>query len=191
MNASQFDLQRRAGEALLAAGWHAASIAVAAKPGSAWNLVDPTRRIRVRMSADLAASMAEITAASRPSGNDAADSWRLTVHHAPPARIVAGALNAPAALVRATGAERRAISRALESSGMRADRGRLTRALSGTSCWSGSSREAEAIWTAPSRTRRGGWLISTAAVLLEATHAIPAAVLVPLINPDPLAEAQS
>jgi hypothetical protein len=191
MTSNQFDLQRRVGEALLAAGWHAASIAIAAKPGSAWNLADPTRRIRVRMSADLAASMAEITFASRPSCKDAVGPWHLTIHQAQLGRIVAGALAAPAAHVSAIGAERRAVSRALEGSGMRADRGRLVRALSGTAYWSSPGGEAEALWATPYRAQRGGWLINTAAVLLEATSATPAAVLIPLITSDSPQEATS
>ena len=189
MSAIQFAHQRRIGEALLEAGWHATSIAVASKPGSAWKLSDPSRRIRVHMSADLASALAEISSVGLPPSAGTAVPWRLVIHQASPSRIVAGTLEAPGARCGGLGTERRAIARALESSGMRADRGRLVQGLSGTACWASPDRQSEALWRAPCRTQPGGWLVNTAAVLLEATSSIPAAVLNPLIKTNLVLEA--
>ncbi|MBS2545513.1 hypothetical protein KGQ19_01385 [Catenulispora sp. NL8] len=186
MSPPPFHLQRQVGEALLAAGWHAASIAVASKPGSAWSLSDPEHRIRVRMSADLGSPLSELTAVGLPCRYGAAAPWRLVIHHAPSADVVASALEAPEAARGGGGTERRAVGRALESCGMRCDRGRLAQALSGIACWTSPDHRAEAVWLAACRAQHGGWVIHTAAALLQATSEAPAAVLIPLINADPV-----
>ena len=186
MSSAHFAHQRQVGEALLEAGWHACSIAVASKPASAWRLSDASRRIRVHMSADLGSVLAEITSVGLPASAGTAVPWRLVIHHAPLSRIVAGTLKAPDTRTGGVGAERRCVARALEATGMRADRGRLVRALSGTACWTSPDRQSEALWRAPSRTQPGGWLVNTAAVLLEASSSTPAAVLILLVKSDPL-----
>lgn len=185
MSAALFGIQRAIGEGLLAAGWHSSSIAVASKPGSAWVLSDPSRRIRVRMRADLADVMAEVTATYPPARPLASPRWRLTVHRAPITAAITALLAAPAASGGDTIRDRCAISGVLAATGMRPDRSRLARALSGTCVWFSPDRDSEATWTAPHRTAVGGWQILTPAVHLEATAGTPAAVLTPLITTAP------
>lgn len=192
MSAALFGIQRAVGEELLAAGWHASSIATASRPGSAWVLFDPSRRIRVRMCADLADVMAEATAACLPRRRPVSPPWTLTIHRAP-ASVVASVLRSAIGVSEGgTGRDRRAIAHALAEVGMRPDRSRLLRALSGTASWFSPCREAETVWTAPYRTDAGGWTVVTSAVHLDATPGTPAAVLVPLINAvDPEAGAEA
>ena len=185
MSAELFGIQRVMGEELLAAGWHTSSIAVASKPGSAWVLSDPSRRIRVRMHADLSDVMAEATATYPPARPLALPQWRLTVHHAPITTAITALLAAPAASVGGTIRDRCAISGALAATGMRPDRSRLARALSGACSWCSPDRDAEATWTAPHRAAIGGWQILTPAVHLNATPGTPAAVLTPLVTTPP------
>jgi hypothetical protein len=185
MSAALFGIQRVMGEELLAAGWHSSSIAVASKPGSAWVLSDPSRRIRVRMRADLADVMAEATATYPPARPLVSPQWRLTVHHAPIAAVIAALQAAPSAYGGGTVRDSFAISDALAATGMRPDRSRLARALSGTCMWLSPDRDAGATWTAPHRTTIGGWQILTPGLHLDATPGTPAAVLTPLITTPP------
>lgn len=187
MAAALFLIQSAIGKELLAAGWHTSSIAVASKPGSAWVLSDPSRRIRVRMRADLADVMAEATATYPPARPLASPQWRLTVHHSPITAAITALLAAPAASDGGTIRDRRAISGALAATGMRPDRSRLARALSGTCSWFSPDRDAEATWTAPHRATIGGWQILTPTIHLDATPGTPAAVLTPLITTPPTA----
>ncbi|MEY9859776.1 hypothetical protein ABH935_005409 [Catenulispora sp. GAS73] len=181
MPAQLFGIQRAVGEELLAAGWHASSIAIASKPGSAWVLFDPSRRVRVRMCSDLADFVAEVTAMRLPGGPAQSAPWTLAVHDAPVTALVTALLAAPDACGHVSGRDRRAIVRALAAAGMRPDRSRLARALSGTTDWFSPDRGAEATWTAPHRARVGGWQILTPAVHLNATPGTPAVVLASLI----------
>jgi hypothetical protein len=184
-----FFIQRRIGDELLAHGWHAASIAVAAKPGSAWILLDPSRRIRVRMAADLTAVLAEVTATHPPGVPTSSPLWRLTIHHASAPGVSAALRAAPATPdVGGTRADRRMIIRAVEEAGMRSDRGPFARALSGATVWRNPARDAEAVWTKPYKSEPGGWIIHTRSVLAEATAAVPAAALTPLITASELIE---
>lgn len=185
MPTTLLEVQRVVGEELLAAGWQASSIAVASKPGSAWVLLDPSHRIRVRMRADVADVMAEATAAYPPGCPLASPQWRLTVHHSPPTAVIAALRAARAAHDGGTGRDRRAIASALGAAGMRPDRSRLARALSGTTDWISPDHRTRATWTAPYRAQVGGWQILTPAVHLDATPGIPAAVLTPLITTVP------
>lgn len=183
MSAQLFGVQRIVGEELLALGWHASSIAVGSKPGSAWVLQDPSRRIRVRMCADLAHVLADVTAASVPSSPHSRPLWRLTIHHAPVTPVVA-ALNAVPDTTKGSAARnRRAVILALTRAGMQPDRSPLVAALSGVASWSNPGRDAEVTWTAPRRTDAGGWQILTPTAHLDATPTTPAAVLTPLIIP--------
>jgi len=182
MTSQLFESQRAIGEELLAACWQASSIAVSSKPGSAWVLSDPSRQIRVRMCADLAGVAAEVTAACKPGSRRMLYPWRLTINDAPEAAIVAALLAAPGADA-GTGRNRRRIMNALQVAGLRCDRGRLMRALSGTAHWSSADRAASATLTMPSsRTDFGSLRILTPATDLESLPGAPAAVLIPLIN---------
>jgi hypothetical protein len=176
-----FGIQRTVGEELLAADWHASSIAIASKPGSAWVLFDPTRRVRVRMCSDLADVVAEVTTTRPPGGRTQSAPWTLAVHDAPVTALVTALLAAPDTCSRVSVRNGRAIVHALAAAGMRPDRSRLARALSGTTDWFSADRSAEVTWTAPHRARVGGWQILTPAVHLNATPGTPAAVLAPLI----------
>ena len=182
MLAQLFAIQRAIGEQLLADGWHASSIAIAAKPCSAWVLFDPSRQIRVHMRADLADIMVQASTTHVPGRPLESPLWTLTVHHAPVKAVIPALLKAPAAIGGGTGRDRRAIGRMLTKTGMCPDRCHLVRALSGTATWFRPDREAEATWTAPHRARVGGWQLLTSAVHLDATPNTPAAVLAPLIT---------
>jgi hypothetical protein len=188
MNTTGFFLvQRRIGEELLAAGWHAGSIAVASQPGSAWTLLEPSRRIKIRMSADLGMPLAQVTTMQLPCNPYTAPLWRLTVHHAPTQPLLAAVLAAPCAVDGGTGRDRRAVGHALQAAGMRADRSRLLCALSGYAVWHAPDHlddgaRDEAAWTAARCTEPGGWRINTRAVSADADATIPAAVLTPLIT---------
>jgi len=188
MNTTGFFLaQRRIGEELLAAGWHAGSIAVTSQPGSAWTLLDPSRRIKIRMCADLGMPLAEVTTLPLPGSPYTATLWRLTVHHASARPLLAAVLAAPCAVDGGTGRDRRAIAFALQAAGMRADRSRLLCALSGYAVWRtpdhrDNGARDEAVWTAARCTEPGGWRINTRAVSVDADATIPAAVLTPLIT---------
>lgn len=185
MSTAPFGIQRLVGEDLLAAGWHASSIAIGSRPGSAWVLFDPSRRIRVRMCADLADVMAEATATYPVGCSLACPLWRLTVHHAPTTAVIAALRAAPSAHQGGTGRDRRAITGALMAAGMRPDRSRLVGVLSGTTDWFSSDRDTQASWTAPHRAQAGGWQILTPNAHLDATPGTPAAVLTPLIATHP------
>lgn len=182
MSATLFGVQRIVGQELLAAGWHTSSIAIASKPGSAWVLFDPSRRIRVRMNADFADVMAEATAAYPPGCPLAVPLWRLTVHHAPVSAVIAALCAGRCAHEGGTGRDRRATAAALAAAGMRPDRSRLTRALSGITEWRSPNRNAHARWTAPYRAQAGGWQILTPAAHLDASPGTPASVLTPIIT---------
>lgn len=181
MSGQHFMNQRTIGEELLTAGWHASSIAVASKPASAWVLTDRSRTIRVRMCSDLADCLAEVNAAGRPGSSSPSSLWGLAVHDAPVTALVRALLVAPYAYTNGSGRDRRSIIRSLIAAGMRPDRSRLVRALSGVADWSSPDHSAEAAWTAPHRARVGGWQILAPALHLTATPGTPAAVLVPLI----------
>jgi hypothetical protein len=182
-----FLAQRRIGEELLAAGWHAGSIAVTSQPDSAWTLLDPSRRIKIDMRADLGMPLAQVTTMPLPGSPRTEPPWRLTVHHAPARLLLASMLASPCAVDGGTGRDRRAVAHALQAAGMRADRSRLLCALSGYTVWAtpdhrdDGARE-EAVWTAARCTEPGGWRINTRAVSLEADATIPAAVITPLIS---------
>lgn len=182
MPTALFDIQCAVGESLLAAGWHASSIAVSSKPASAWVVFDPSRRIRVRMQADLAEVMVEVTATEPPGRAQVSPQWRLTVHHAPAAAVIKALQAASSTHERGAARNHGAITGALAAAGMRPDRSRLVRALSGTGTWFSPDRHAHAIWTAPYPTQAGGWQILTPTAHLEATPETPAAVLTPLIT---------
>src|SRR5512139_1823986 len=115
MSLDLFAVQRRLGEELLAAGWHASSIAVSGQPGSAWRLLDPFRRVRVRMSADLDAALAEATATHLPGSPHIAPLWRLTIHHAPLLAAATALRAAPTAEGGGTARDRQRIVAALRS----------------------------------------------------------------------------
>lgn len=181
MTTHLFQTQRSVGEQLLAAGWSASSIAVGSKPGSAWVLIDPSVRIRVRMRADLADVAAEVATTHLLREPGRAWKWRLSIHDAPETAIVATVLAAPGA-EGGTGLNRRRIINELRARGMRCDRGLLMRALSGTATWTSPDRSAIATWSIPYRSQAGGWQILTPAAHLDATPGTPAAVLAPLIN---------
>jgi hypothetical protein len=170
------------GEELLAAGWHASSIAVSAKPGSAWVLYDSSRQIRVHMCADLADAMVETSATYPPGYPQASPRWRLMIYQASIPATIAALQAAPGTHEGGTAHDRRATARALATAGMRPDRSRLASALSGTTNWISPGRDAEATWTAPHRGHVGGWQILTPTTHLDATPGTPAAVLTPLIN---------
>lgn len=191
MHPAAFEQQRRIGEELLAAGWHASAIAVAAKPASAWVLNDASRRVRVRMSADLSACMAEVTAAKVPDGLDGAPLWRLRIHHAPAPSIIAAILAAPDAADSGWGRATFRIARALSDAGLLADRGFFTAAFSGHRSWRSPGRAAEATWSLPSRRQAGGWQIHTGSAHLDASCSTPAAVLVPLIGASATSEPEA
>ena len=183
MPARLFGVQRTVGEELLAAGWHASSIAIGSKPGSAWVLYDPSRRIRVRMCADLAGVVAEVCATNPPCSPSTASLWRLTIHDAPKAAIITALLGAPCVADGVgTRRDRRRIAGAPQAAGMRCDRGWMMRALSGTATWRSADRTAVATFTIPYRMEPGGWQILTPAAHLEATPGTPAPVLTPLIT---------
>jgi len=148
-----FTVQQRIGEALLAAGWHAPAIAVASKPGSSWVLQDPTRRVRVLMSADLSASMAEVRASWLAGRPHTAPSWYLSLHHAAVAPSVAAILAAPQAADGIPGQVRRRIAPALREACILRDRGRLVTVLSGSCNWRNPDRSSEVTWTAPTVTK--------------------------------------
>lgn len=181
MHTQLFAIQRAVGEELLAAGWHASSIAVAAKPGSAWVLFDPSRQIRVHMRADLADIMVQASTTHAPGRPLKSPLWTLTVHHAPDKAVITALLKAPAATGGGTGRDRRTIGRMLAETGMRSDRSNVVRALSGTATWFRPDREAEVTWTVPHRAQIGGWQFLAPAVHLDATPNTPAAALAPLI----------
>lgn len=183
MSTDLFTAQRVLGEELLAAGWHAASIAIASRPGSSWTLSDPTRRIRVHMCADLVHVLADITATHRPGRGLLTPHWKLTIHDARPAATLAALAAAPRAGA-STGHDKRMIMRALRDAGMRPDRCSLVRALSGTGVWTSPDRDAQAVLAAPRRAEPGGWTIDTgrSGSHLQATLDTPAAVLLPLIE---------
>ncbi|WP_194925814.1 hypothetical protein [Catenulispora pinisilvae] len=170
------------GEELLAAGWHASSIAVGSEIGSAWVLFDPSRLIRVHMRADLANVMAEVSTTHQPGRPLKSLLWTLTVHHSPAASLITALRAAPGVSESGTSRDRRAIAGALTAAGMRPDRSRLARVLSGTTVWRSPDRQTQATWTAPHRAHTGGWQILTPATHLDATPGTPAAVLTPLIN---------
>lgn len=188
MNTTGFFLaQRRIGEELLVAGWHARSIAVASQPGSTWTLLDPTRWIKIRMGADLGMPLAEVTTMQQPGSPRTKPLWRLTIHHAPTQPLLASALAAPYVAGGGTERNRRAVAHALQTAGMRADRSRLLCALSGHAIWHAPHHQDdgtrdEAVWTATRCTDPGGWHINTRAVSADADATIPAAVLTPLIT---------
>lgn len=181
MSLQLFELQHIVGEELLAAGWHASSIAISSKPGSAWVLFDPSRQVRVRMCADLADVAAEVTAGQLPGSPLKSSPWRLTINEAPVAAIVTALLAAPGAEA-GTARNRRQTISALRNIGLRCDRGFLMVGLSGTATWSSVDRAASAFWTMPFRSEPGGWRILTSVTHLEATNGAPAAVLTPLIK---------
>lgn len=187
MTADLFTTQRGLGEELLAAGWHAASIAVASRPGSSWTVSDPTRRIRIHMCADPGGVLAEITATHRPGRGLLTPCWKLTIHHAYPAAALAALAAAPLAGA-STGRDKRMIMNALRNAGMRPDRCALVRSLSGAGIWTSPDRDAQALWAAPRRAETGGWTIDTGRSRshLQATLDTPAAVLLPLISSDPV-----
>ena len=180
-SAHLFEAQRAVGEELLAAGWHASSIAVGSDIGSAWVLFDPARLIRVHMRADLTGVTAEISATHRPGRPLKPPVWTLTVHHAPIPALTTALRAAPGAAEGGTTRDRRAIIGALTTAGMLPDRSRLARILSGTTVWRSPGRDAEATWCVPHRAHSGSWQILTPAVHLDATLTAPAAALVPLI----------
>ena len=176
-----FAIQRAIGEELLADRWHASSIAIAAKPCSAWVLFDPSRQIRVHMRADLGDVMVEASTTHLPGRSLKSPLWTLTIHHAPINALITALRTAPLASGGGTSRDSRAIRRALAETSMRPDRCHLVRALSGTATWLGPGRKAEITWTAPHRTQVGGWQFLTSAVHLDATPNTPATVLAPFI----------
>ena len=169
-----FCIQRRIGEELLAHGWHASAIATRNTPGSAWALIDPSRRIRVRMSADFAAPRATITGSP-----DTVPAWSMVIDFASSPAVVAAALAALSADHSRLGTigDRRAVIRALVSTGMRPDRSRMRRAFTGCGQWRTDDGHARATWAAPQRLNGGGWRITTATLFLDATVTAPAAAL--------------
>lgn len=181
MSAPLFKAQRAVGEELLAAGWHACSIAVRSEIGSAWVLFDPARLIRVHMRADLTNVMVEVATTHLPGRPLKPPLWTLTVHHAPIKALIAALQPAPSASEGGTGRDRRAIIGTLAAAGMCPDRSRLARALSGTTIWHSPGRDTEATWTAPYRAEVGGWQIVAPTIHLDATPGTPAAVLAPMI----------
>ncbi|MEY9889246.1 hypothetical protein ABIA31_002894 [Catenulispora sp. MAP5-51] len=176
-----FAVQRAVGEELLAAAWHASSIAIGSQIGSAWVLFDPSRRIRVHMRADLANVLIEVSTTHRPGRPLHSPLWTLTVHHAPVKDLIGALRAAPAASEGGTGRDRRAIIGALSQAGMLPDRSRLARTLSGTAVWRSPGRDLQASWCAPCRAQTGGWQVLTPTVHLDASPATPAAVLAPMI----------
>ena len=183
MSASLFAAQRVLGDELLAVGWHSSSIANPAQPGSAWVLFDSFRRVRVHMRADLATVLAEVTASHLSVSPHDRPRWRLIIHHAPPAVAFAAIAAAPHTGDGRTVRDRHITIRALYAAGLRCDRSRLLRTLSGSAVWAspGPDRAAAAVWTTPTRTSPGGWTITGPRLHLEATVDTPAAVLAPLI----------
>jgi hypothetical protein len=179
-----FLAQRRIGDELLACGWHASAIATETRPGSAWSLIDPSRRIRVRMSADFAAPRATITATVMPSTPETTPAWSMVIDFASSPAIVAAALMAASAGTPRFDnvAERRKFVRALESIGMHPNRSRIRRALTGCGAWRTDDGRARATWTAPRRTDDGGWHITMATLRLEAAATTPAAVLTAILS---------
>jgi len=175
-----FYIQRRIGEELLTRGWHASAIATRDTPGSAWTLVDPSRRIRVQMSADFAAPCATITGTTMPGSPDTAPAWRTVFGLASSPTVVAAALAAvsTAASRLGTVGDRRAIARALVSTGMHPDRSRVRQAFTGRGNWHTGDGRASAAWNAPRRLDDGGWRITAATLSLDATLTTPAAVLI-------------
>jgi len=175
-----FYIQRRIGEELLTRGWHASEIATRDTPGSAWTLVDPSRRIRVRMSADFAAPRATIAATMKPGSPDTAPAWRMVFGVASSPTVIAAALAAvsTAASRLGTVGDRRAVARALVSTGMHPDRSRVRQAFTGGGSWRTDDGRARAAWTAPRRLDDGGWRITATTLSLDATVTTPAAVLI-------------
>lgn len=174
-----FYIQRRIGEELLTHGWHASAIATRNAPGSAWALIDPSRRITVRMSADFAAPRATITATTMPGSLDTAPAWCMVFGLASSTTVVAAALVAVSASASRVGTvgDRRAVARALVSTGMRPDRSRMRQAVTGRGNWRTDNGRARATWTAPRRLDDGGRRITAATLFLDATVTTPAAVL--------------
>ena len=181
MPAHLFEAQRAVGQELLAAGWHASSIAVGSEIGSAWVLFDPARLIRVHMRADLTGVTAEVSATHLPGRPLKPPLWTLTVHHAPVSALATALRAAPGAADGGTARDRRTIIGALAAAGMLPDRSRLARVLSGTTVWRSPGCDAEATWCAPHLAHSGSWLILTPTIHLDATPTAPAAALVPLI----------
>jgi hypothetical protein len=175
-----FYIQRRIGEELLTHGWHASEIATRDTPGSAWTLIDSSRRIRVRMSADFAAPRATITGTTMPGAPDTAPAWRTVFGHASSPTVVAAALAAvsTAASRLGTVGDRRIVARALVSAGMHPDRSRVRQAFTGHGNWHTDDARASAAWTVPRRLDDGGWRITTATLSLDATVTTPVTVLI-------------
>lgn len=174
-----FYIQRRIGEELLAHGWHASAIATRNTPGSAWALIDPSRLIAVRMSADFAAPHATIIATAMPGSPNAGPAWRMVFSLASSTTVVAAATAAvtTAASRGGTAYDRLAVVRALVSTGMHPDRSRMQQVFTGRGSWRTDDGRARAAWTAPRRLDDGGWRITTPTLFLDATVTTPAAVL--------------
>ena len=184
MTGTAFFVQRRIGEELLACGWNASAIADCYKPGSAWTLRDPGRRIRIRMSADFAAPHAVIAGRGLPNSAGTASSWRVVVEFASASAVLAAALAAASVDGSHLGsaADHRAVVRRLMDSGMNPDRSRLRRSLTGTGTWRTRDNRAHATWTAPRRAVDGRWRIATPNLRLDAATTAPAVAITSIIG---------
>ncbi|WP_194896539.1 hypothetical protein [Catenulispora pinisilvae] len=136
------------------------------------------------MAADFASPRATITAARLPGFPCAGTAWAAVIDFADAVVLHKAAL-ASAATCRTKlggGADRRAVIRALEATGLIPDRSAFRRSVTGAGWWVTSDRRARAAWAAPHRNDPGGWRITAPTLRFDATFTTPATVLTSIIG---------